>query len=262
MPRLEAVVRGFEGPRRPVLVAVHGIGRQHEAQADAWADFAAARGMGLVAPCFDARRFDDFQRLGRAGRGARADLALIEVIDGLIADGRASDDVYVVGYSGGGQFAHRFAFAWPWFVRACVVVSAGWYTFPDPAHTFPYGVRASSRLPGVRFTLSEAVSVPTLVAVGERDVEPDENLRTTARVVRDQGANRVARARAWVDAMNLCGNARGQGAHAQLAILPGASHSFGECMAAGLPHRVGRFLDQVAAGLSGSVVAAEPQALR
>ncbi len=244
---LEAVVCGPERERRPVLVAVHGIGRRHQAQAKAWRAFAERRGLLLVAPHFEADRYDDFQRLGRAGRGERADLALIDLLDRLAEEGCAGDDLYLVGYSGGGQFAHRFALAWPARVRAVVTVAAGWYTFPDRARPFPYGMRASAQLPGVRFDLASALAVPSLVLVGDRDDERDPALRVSARVLRQQGPHRVARARAWVDAMNRAAAERGRGACARFELLPGAGHSFGECVSAGLAGRVDAFLDEVSA---------------
>ncbi len=242
---LEAIVEGPDEGPLPVLVAVHGIGRRFGVQAEAWRSLAADRGMLMVVPHFDAECFDDYQRLGRTGRGRRADLALIALLDRLVDEGRAQDRVHLVGYSGGGQFAHRFTLAWPTRVRAVVSVAAGWYTFPDRTISYPYGVRASSRLPGVRFDLQGALDVPALVAVGALDEQRDAQLRANPRVLRQQGPHRVARARKWADEMNRMRRARGLAGHTRVETLPDAGHSFGQCMKAGLRARVAAFFDEV-----------------
>ena len=45
--------------------------------------------------------------------------------------------VDLVGFSGGAQFAHRFAMLYPGCVRRVVVAAAGWYTYIDPSRPFP-----------------------------------------------------------------------------------------------------------------------------
>jgi poly(3-hydroxybutyrate) depolymerase len=41
--------------------------------------------------------------------------------------------LHLSGYSGGGQFVHRFMLVHPGRVARVAVGAAGWYTFPDPA---------------------------------------------------------------------------------------------------------------------------------
>lgn len=127
-----------------LLVCVHGISRNAEEHAAAFAERAANRGLVVVAPLFERERFPDYQRLGRRGRGARADLALDAIVSEVGATaGVDVERFYLTGFSGGAQFAHRYAFAFPHRVAALALAAADWYTFPRPAH--PLSPRHSAR---------------------------------------------------------------------------------------------------------------------
>src|SRR4029077_13358351 len=60
-------------PGAPVFVTVHGISRNVDEHATLFAPFAEARGVVLVAPAFTEADNEDYQRVGRGGRGVRAD---------------------------------------------------------------------------------------------------------------------------------------------------------------------------------------------
>lgn len=245
LPHLEGLVYR---PRRareplPVLVAVHGISRNAAEQVRVFAPGAERSGLLVLAPSFPEHRFPDYQRLGRRGRGPRADLALDRLLWALRRTGLASDELFLFGYSGGGQFAHRFALAHPERVRAVAVAAAGWYTFPEPGGVYPQGLRVDGDLPGVRLRPRAFLRVPTLVAVGDADRCRDNSLRRSRSVDRRQGRHRADRARRWVRAMRRAAAARGLSSRIELVMLPGVGHSFGECAAAGLDEHVLRFFD-------------------
>ena len=127
------------------LVAVHGIRRGAREQAALFGARAAALGRVVVAPLFDAERWPAYQRIGGA---RRSDLALLELLESLRAEGlmgQARFDLF--GFSAGAQFAHRFAMLHAERVHHLNVSSAGWYTFPDNT-AFPYGIGAPDRLAG------------------------------------------------------------------------------------------------------------------
>jgi pimeloyl-ACP methyl ester carboxylesterase len=103
-----------------------------------FASFAERYGVVLVAPLFPKDRFGDYQRLGRNGRGERADQALNRILTEVgFLTGANIDKLYMFGYSGGGQFVHRYAMAYPQRTARIVVAAAGWYTFPDSAVNYP-----------------------------------------------------------------------------------------------------------------------------
>jgi poly(3-hydroxybutyrate) depolymerase len=226
----------------PLLVAVHGISRNAYEQARAFERLAEARGWLLLAPEFDAERHDDYQRLGRVGRGARADRALEDLIDRFLERfSRAPGPRYLVGYSAGAQFVHRYLMAHPERVDGAVLGSAGWYTFPDPTRAYPYGLRVGGELPGVRLSPSRFLRVPVLVTVGSRDTRRDPSLRQSRRVDRRQGCHRRERAMRWAEAMNELARRRGLPEPVRLSVLRGAGHDFQESCAAGLPDEAEAF---------------------
>ncbi|MGM0583549.1 MAG: hypothetical protein ACQEUZ_02715 [Pseudomonadota bacterium] len=227
-------------PPRPApgaepLVAVHGIGRDGFAQAQALAGTAARQGRAVVAPVFEAGRWPAYQRAVARGR---ADLALIDLLRtlrlaGLPPGGR----IALAGYSGGAQFAHRFAMLHPQLVSRLTVISAGWYTFPDEA-PFPYGLAAPRKRGedwGARMAarLETFLRLPIEICVGSEDREADETLRSSAALDAQQGRDRVERARRWRDALAAAAAARGLPARARLHVLPGAGHDFQTCLRAG-----------------------------
>ena len=58
----------------------------------------------------------------------------------LAFTGAAAGPFYLFGFSGGAQFAHRYVLAHPDRVAAAGIGAAGWYTFPDSATPYPYGL--------------------------------------------------------------------------------------------------------------------------
>lgn len=217
------------GPRAPLLVLVHGISEAPRQLVERFSHLAGRHGAVLAAPHFARPRFRDYQRLGRVGRGARADDALDHVLDDIARRGCArTGRVFLFGYSGGGQFVHRYAMAHPARVAAAVVASAGWYTFPDSRRRYPFGTRSCDGLPDVRLDPDAYLRVPFLVTVGERDVERDASLRQTAGVDRRQGRHRIERAERWVEAMARAARKRGLPSPARLEVLAGVGHSLAE----------------------------------
>jgi pimeloyl-ACP methyl ester carboxylesterase len=138
------------------------------------------------------------------------------------------------GYSGGGQFAHRFAMAHPRSVRAAVVAAAGWYTFPDAALPYPYGLRVGSRLPGIRLRQGRLLQVPMLVVVGDADTERETSLNQSSRIDQQQGRTRVERADAWFRAMGAAAERRGLRSRVERQTIPAVGHSFAAAFDAGL----------------------------
>ncbi|MDH3207668.1 MAG: hypothetical protein OEO79_13785 [Gemmatimonadota bacterium] len=222
-------------PNRPVFVAVHGISRNADEQAHFWGPLAERHGLVVVAPHFGADDFPDYQRLGRMGYGPRADLALLRAI-GEVRSSLAihSQRLLMFGYSGGGQFTHRFAMAYPKAVRAAVVAAAGWYTFPEPDTRYPLGLRVGRRLPGVHLQERALLRVPILTIVGGGDTERDASLRQSPRLDRHQGHNRVERALRWVAAMREAAARQGLSARIELQTIPATGHSFATAFEVGM----------------------------
>ena len=220
------------GAGAPLLVVVHGVSRNAEAQANAFAELCERFGVVMAVPVFG-REARDYQRLGRSGRGPRADAALDAVVEEVaMRTGCRSSSFHLLGFSGGAQFAHRYALAHPHRVIRLVAVGSGWYTFPNPRARFPHGIRRSPQLPGVRFDPEEFLRIPITVMVGERDTETSR-LRNTPRVNRQQGTTRVERAGRWVEAMREAAGKRGLDPQVTLETIPDGQHSFESLMKVG-----------------------------
>jgi pimeloyl-ACP methyl ester carboxylesterase len=218
-------------PRAPLLVSVHGISGNAREHVELFCRRAEEQGVIVIAPVFAGPRFHGFQRpRSRSGRAANF---LLEVVAQVRARHRLAPGRFsLFGFSGGAQFAHRFALLHPRRIRSLIVCSAGWYTFPDPELRYPFGLDPG---PGARvhFRLDDFLRVPVRVAVGALDVRQDHALNASPELCRLQGDNRVERARRWADALRRAGRARGVVPSVAHAVLPACGHSFRRCVQRG-----------------------------
>lgn len=234
-PEIEYLVRLPQtgSASTPVAVAVHGISRNAHEHLDLFAPHAEAAGMALVAPVFPEETYGKYQRLvpNRPGM-ARSDHALLRILDDVarIYDADA-ERVFLCGFSGGAQFAHRFTMAYPERVRSAVIAAAGWYTMPAPDLPFPLGIGTSPRSPGLTFDPARFLRAPFQVLVGPRDVSRDWALRKTPQLDELQGLTRVERGRRWAGAMQDAARAIGiEAPDIRFDLLPGGRHSFAKAM--------------------------------
>ena len=213
-------------PGAPVLVAVHGVSRNAYEQAVVFSALCDARGAVLLVPIFTRDQHRDYQRLGRKDRGPRVDLLLHRCLSEVASlCGADVTQVRLFGFSGGAQFAHRYVMAHPHRVARAIVAASGWYTFPDRARRYPYGIRLNRSLHGVHFKPELFLRVPVEVLVGSRDVG-STNLRSSPHLEAQQGKNRVERARQWVAAMRAAAAAYGLRPRTSLTEVPEVDHSF------------------------------------
>ena len=206
------------------LVSVHGISRNARDHVRLLAPLAEQYGATVIAPLFDETFFSDYQRLGRRGRGERADLALNDILIDALAP--TPPKIALFGYSGGGQFAHRYALAHPERVAALALAAPGWFTYPDHDQRYPYGLATDNRLPGVHFDPDQFLRIPTLVLVGAHDITRNSSLRRSERLDRAQGRNRVVRGNRWISAMKSAARQRGFTTPYVFRCLPNTDHDF------------------------------------
>lgn len=215
----------------PVVVSVHGISRNAAEHALRLARVAAFDGLSVLCPLFEKARFGRYQQLHPGADGGRADEGLLRLLDRLATEGRIPDrPILLTGFSGGAQFAHRFAASWPDRVARLAPVAAGWYLWPDPALAWPEGPAsppAGLPPPDVRRLLA----IPTRVICGTRDRRSrDGAFRSSPDLDARQGRSRIGRARRWVAAMQDAAHAAGVAADIAFVPLPGAGHDFGAAM--------------------------------
>ncbi len=209
------------------LVLVHGINRDVDGLLRWFGEVAQLSGYNLIAPIFDSVQYQDYQRLGREGLGRRADHALLSVLDDLGGLGfRLPEQIPMFGFSGGAQFAHRFALAYGERLSALICDSAGWYTPLDDDERYPYGLAATARLQALDFKAERLLNLPTLTLVGEADHSLDASVRNHPKVNPVQGKTRFDRALWWHQ--HLEDNASTESTHV-LQIMPGCGHNFHQC---------------------------------
>ena len=211
-----------------ILVSVHGISRNADEHVGLFRHLADRYGTVLLAPTFAPDAFRDYQRLGRTGYGPRADLALIRLLNEIAArTGWDTSKVDMFGFSGGAQFAHRFTFVHSQRVRRLVLGSAGWYTMPDASAAYPYGIADARGLDAAKMNAIYAVQLKTLVAVGQQDDDANDAELNRSKVInREQGRNRLERARRWTQAMDAFAARHGVVSGGKLKELHGVDHSF------------------------------------
>lgn len=218
------------------LIAIHGISRDAKGMlAQITQRLTSSTNQIIIAPIFDRKNWKGYQRVIDT---CRADLALLSLLDTIrtnqIAD---TSKIELFGYSGGAQFAHRFALFYPHLIKKVMLCSAGWYTFPDE-NEYPYGLALPQKeMPGFNaFTwknLANFLRLEIQVCVGENDTIVDANTRTGKDIDKQQGRNRLQRARNWVKA--LMSAADKLGIHPQISLheLEGCGHDLNDCIVYG-----------------------------
>lgn len=216
-----------------LFVTVHGISRNAREHAERFAPFAEEQGVILIAPIFNSKRFPGYQRLSDNDAGLRPDTALDEIVNEVRRQiGLPNTRLYLFGYSGGGQFVHRYLMAHPEKVERAVVGAAGWYTFPDPNIRYPRGLRPSTGQP-FAITYPDFLRIPITVVVGEKDTYRDAVLNKSRRIDRQQGNNRLERGQRWIDAMTITARSHGYDTPYRFDALNGVDHDFSAAMVYG-----------------------------
>jgi pimeloyl-ACP methyl ester carboxylesterase len=210
-----------------IFISIHGISRNAEEHVKGFIAQAEKTGTVIVAPLFPKNEFPRYQRLGATLHEGRADFAfdrILQEVQTMLNIDPAPLKIF--GFSGGGQFAHRYAMFYPKRVSRLVLGAPGWYTFPNPDRTYPYGLRSSIDWPRLRFTPRHFLAIPTLVMVGENDNIRDEDLNKMRRIDAAQGLDRIERGEKWVLAMNAMARAYQTNTSFRFESVPNASHAY------------------------------------
>jgi hypothetical protein len=225
--------------RARLLATIHGYsGSAPGAEGDAvvreqcltpWAQAAEQHGWVIVAPHFAATQFDDdFQRLNPWG--TRADVRLNQWCEGLpslpsLLSGLRTDPMGLFGFSGGGQFVHRYVAFHPARVHRAVAAAAGWYMWPDLSLPYPIGIGPSETPDRLTPDIRAVCTVPLLILVGDNDVA--SGFETAYRghdLIQLQGESRKARAYRWVAAVQSLATAQEWPCRMEFAIIPNTGH--------------------------------------
>jgi poly(3-hydroxybutyrate) depolymerase len=210
-----------------VLVVVHGSERAPEAARDLFADLAEETGCIVLAPLFPMAVTDQEEihnYLFLSFEGIRFDRILLSMV-AEVADrfGVPDDGLWLAGFSGGGQFVHRFAYLHASRLAAVSIGAPGLVNTLDPQRYWHIGVRDVAQRFGQQVDLTGLRRLKVQVVVGSADTSNDFQISPGdalyADGVNETGSNRVERA----DFLNrlLCE----AGIDSRLDVVPGAEHS-------------------------------------
>jgi hypothetical protein len=220
-------------PDTPIVIVIHGAQRDAEVYRDQWIAPARDSGCLVICPEFDKIDFPkeaDFSQGRVLGEGDRLNpreqwtfSAIEPLFDDVVRRLASNRKTYrLFGHSGGSQFVHRFLFLNP-KARAerLVMANAGWYTLPDPAQAWPYGLKG---LPAAEIDLAAAFARDAVVLLGDADVDPNHKSLRHGPEADAQGLHRFARGHFFFRACQTGAKALGAPFNWRLAYVPGADH--------------------------------------
>lgn len=218
-------------PSSKILICVHGISRNAKQQITAFRQKALKSDYIIIAPYFSKESHKGYQRLKTNSAGETSADALNRALSEIRQKHSITTNKFTLfGYSGGGQFAHRYAMAYPKNINKLVVCSAGWFTFPTPNKHFPYGVKAHKNSPPkIKENLHLFLQLKILVIIGELDNIYDLGLNQKERINRQQGYHRFERATRWVRSLQEKCNSMHIPSDLRFITLKGCGHSFLDC---------------------------------
>lgn len=197
-----------------LLVLVHGTSRR-DWMRHCFREFSERTGTVLLAPLFPicataAHDVHGYKWID--SHGVRYDLVLLDMIEQAAGTWRLARDRFALfGYSGGGQFAHRFLYLHPQRLSALSIGAPGNVTLPDPELPWPAGVRGLEERFGIAFDSRAVQAVPIHLVVGDADTEtweiaksPDDPVYING--VNDQRTDRIARLKRLKSALEAHGS--------------------------------------------------------
>ena len=222
------------GPNAPILFVMHGVNRDADRYRDDWIPHAKAKNFIVIAPEFSSAEFPGNEnyslggmKLGQSSAqpSKASSYSFLEPIFEEVkrSTGNRSESYWLYGHSAGAQFVHRYLYFMPKaHVTAAVAANAGWWTMPDPAVAFPYGLhRSAVSVVGLKTMLQRKLTI----LLGTADTDPnDENLQRSPEAM-VQGVHRFARGHTFFEAGQKRAAALGIPLGWQLSTAPGIAHS-------------------------------------
>ncbi len=162
----------------PLVIVVHGTLRQPQVYRDEFVQFAEEHQCAVLAPLFpagieDPDDIDNYKRI--EFRGIRFDRLLIDMADDYARRyGLSFSRWYLHGFSGGGQFAHRFLYLHPERLAAVSIGAPGAVTLIDPDREWWVGTADLPERFGTSLDLDAVRRVPALLVIGADDFGGEE----------------------------------------------------------------------------------------
>ena len=161
----------------PLVVTIHGTRRNAEQCRDSLIPLAESTQVAIFAPLFPAggsglESLNNYKLL--RDDTLHADTALINILDEIKGrwPGLATEKVFMIGFSGGGQFVHRFMYLYPNLLNAVSIGAPGRVTTLDDRQKWPAGIKdVADRFDGAVIDFDMIRKVPIQLIVGALDTE-------------------------------------------------------------------------------------------
>jgi pimeloyl-ACP methyl ester carboxylesterase len=161
----------------PLLVWVHGTLRKWTALfEEEMTSFADTTPCSILAPLFPAgldgpNDLDSYKTLCSAT--LRSDLALLSILDEVSQRWSNIDTrkIFLMGFSGGGQFVHRLLYLYPERLVAVSIGAPGRVTMLDEDRKWPTGLAGVQKVFGRSINKSQIRQVAIQLVVGSEDIE-------------------------------------------------------------------------------------------
>ncbi len=219
----------------PIVIVMHGTGRDADRYRDEWAAHAEENGLIIIAPEFSKKNFPKAENYNLGGVFKGKDnvyqaedswgFSAIEPLFSRVVDllDSRQKEYTLYGHSAGSQFVHRFLFYKPDArVKRYIAANAGWYTMPDFTEIFPYGLKdAKVSAENVKAALQKDV----VILLGDQDIDQSgSSLRRTAEAMR-QGVHRFERGHSFFNQAQKKAREFNVPFGWRLGIVRGAGHS-------------------------------------
>lgn len=190
-------------------------------------DYADQNNALLIAPHFNEKLFDsDYQRFNLDAK--RSDIRLINLIKHTkkTFPNLEETQINLFGFSGGGQFVHRFCAFHPNMVKKAIISGSGWYMWPTHSIPYPLGFNLDKFPNVLTIDTKLFVQCDMLVLIGEDDKRQGSfRIEYKGYNLNDmQGRDRVTRARNWVNAIRSYAISQGVTSNIQLVTVPDVEH--------------------------------------
>lgn len=225
------VPQGFElgaAADYAICVVVHGTGRTPNIYRDLFADFAEQNRAIVIAPLFPAGIIEPGELANYkfiAFHDIRYDLVLNGIVDEVAGRFRLRERRFLLfGYSGGGHFAHRYAYLHPQRLVGLSIGAPGMVTLIDDRLEWWRGTADLHRRFGIRLDLDALRRVPIQMVIGEDDIETWEITLSPESRYWMEGGNDAGRTR--IDRLSaLHDNFVEHGIAVQFDRVPGVKHN-------------------------------------
>ncbi|MFI6875245.1 alpha/beta hydrolase [Streptomyces sp. NPDC050400] len=210
----------------PLIVVQHGTGRSAEVYRNEWAPFARENRCVILAPLFPAGLVEPGDLHGfkfLEYKGIRFDEELLHIVEEVGERWNTETERFLLhGFSGGGQFAHRFAYAHPHRLAGVSIGAPGRITQLDDSLPWWLGTQGFKERFGIEIDRDALRRVPVHMVVGSEDLE-------TWEINNVGGPN-------WMDGVEKTGSTRverlnvlkenfsAQGIDVRFDLVPGVGH--------------------------------------